>query len=143
MPKPGSSANSNVPSFALAGHQRTALSLSRTSQEADEENHNAHTLMILVALSLLGAFGIMRGSHWGAQAEEQATTADARSPSTDVTCCKAGDMTPPTELVKKVPKGQLHSPYPDYAKLATSINSGCQDAMSVMAAQVVEGSARP
>ena len=27
-------------------------------------------------------------------------------------------MTPPTELVKKVPKGQLHSPYPDYAKLA-------------------------
>ena len=27
-------------------------------------------------------------------------------------------MTPPTELVKQVPKGQLHSPYPDYAKLA-------------------------
>ena len=34
------------------------------------------------------------------------------------TCCKAGDTTPPTELVKQVPKGQLHSPYPDYAKLA-------------------------
>jgi hypothetical protein len=27
-------------------------------------------------------------------------------------------MTPPTELVKQVPKGQLLSPYPDYAKLA-------------------------
>ncbi|MEX2165655.1 MAG: c-type cytochrome [Methyloceanibacter sp.] len=33
-------------------------------------------------------------------------------------CCEAGDMTPPDELVKKVPPGQLHSPYPDYAKLA-------------------------
>jgi len=33
-------------------------------------------------------------------------------------CCKAGDATPPTELVAKVPLGQLQSPYPDYAKLA-------------------------
>src|SRR5215469_8420552 len=33
-------------------------------------------------------------------------------------CCKAGDTTPPKELVAKVPPGQLHSPYPDYAKLA-------------------------
>src|SRR4029450_1567598 len=33
-------------------------------------------------------------------------------------CCKAGDTTPPTELVAKGPPGQLHSPYPDYAKLA-------------------------
>jgi mono/diheme cytochrome c family protein len=33
-------------------------------------------------------------------------------------CCKAGDTTPPTELVAKVPLGQLQSPYPDYAKLA-------------------------
>ena len=33
-------------------------------------------------------------------------------------CCKAGDATSPTELVAKVPLGQLHSPYPDYAKLA-------------------------
>src|SRR6476620_4378045 len=33
-------------------------------------------------------------------------------------CCKAGDTTPPTELVAKVSPGQLHSPYPDYAKLA-------------------------
>src|SRR5262249_24874069 len=33
-------------------------------------------------------------------------------------CCKAGDTTPPTQLVAKVPLGQLHSPYSDYAKLA-------------------------
>ena len=33
-------------------------------------------------------------------------------------CCKAGDTTPPTELVEKVPPGHLHSPYQDYAELA-------------------------
>jgi len=33
-------------------------------------------------------------------------------------CCKAGDTTPPMELVKKIPPGGLHSPYQDYAKLA-------------------------
>jgi mono/diheme cytochrome c family protein len=33
-------------------------------------------------------------------------------------CCKAGDTTPPIELVAKTPKGGLHSPYPDYAKMA-------------------------
>jgi mono/diheme cytochrome c family protein len=38
--------------------------------------------------------------------------------SADETCCKEGDATPLTELVAKYPKGQLHSPYPDYAKLA-------------------------
>ena len=31
---------------------------------------------------------------------------------------KAGDETPPLELVKRFAKGQLHSPYPDYVKLA-------------------------
>jgi mono/diheme cytochrome c family protein len=35
-----------------------------------------------------------------------------------VSCCQAGDTTPPTELVQKVPPGQLKSPYPDYASLA-------------------------
>ena len=44
-----------------------------------KRNHNTHALMILAALSALGASGIMRGSHWSAQAEEQATAADARS----------------------------------------------------------------
>jgi mono/diheme cytochrome c family protein len=33
-------------------------------------------------------------------------------------CCKAGDTTPPPELVKNTPKGQLKSPYQDFAKVA-------------------------
>jgi mono/diheme cytochrome c family protein len=41
-----------------------------------------------------------------------------RSASAEEICCREGDATPPTELVVKYPKGQLHSPYPDYAKLA-------------------------
>lgn len=40
------------------------------------------------------------------------------APAGEAACCKAGDTTPPTELVKQVPPGQLHSPYQDYAKLA-------------------------
>ena len=55
----------------------------------------------LCGVSLLSVSGIP----WRAQAAEE-------------TCCKAGDETPPLELVKQVPKGELHSPYPDYAKMA-------------------------
>lgn len=33
-------------------------------------------------------------------------------------CCKPGDSTPPAELVKQVPKGQLKSPYQDFQKIA-------------------------
>ena len=36
----------------------------------------------------------------------------------DGKCCEAGDKTPPEELVRKIPPGELHSPYQDYAKLA-------------------------
>ncbi|MFD0987221.1 hypothetical protein [Methyloligella solikamskensis] len=35
-----------------------------------------------------------------------------------VECCEPGDTTPPLELVEKVPPGGLHSPYPDYKKMA-------------------------
>jgi mono/diheme cytochrome c family protein len=55
----------------------------------------------LCAVSLLSVGGIP----WRAQAAEEK-------------CCKAGDETPPLELVKQVPKGELHSPYPDYVKMA-------------------------
>ena len=58
-------------------------------------------LMGLCVVSLLGVGGIPLK----AEAAEDA-------------CCKAGDATPPLELVKQVPKGELHSPFPDYAKLA-------------------------
>jgi hypothetical protein len=36
----------------------------------------------------------------------------------EAACCPAGDKTLPLELIKKFPPGELHSPYPDYAKLA-------------------------
>jgi mono/diheme cytochrome c family protein len=74
-----------------------------------------YALLILVPL----AFGLMRGIPSAQAAEGQPAPSEA-TPSGEKggTCCKAGDTTPPTELVKQVPKGQLHSPYPDYAKLA-------------------------
>ena len=58
-------------------------------------------VLALAALSLLGV-----GSNvWSSHAADEA-------------CCKAGDTIPPIELVKKVPPGELHSPYQDYTKLA-------------------------
>lgn len=64
---------------------------------------------LVIALLGAGVFGAVAGVLWEPRAAAE-TKADS--------CCKAGDTTPPTELVKQVPKGQLHSPYPDYAKLA-------------------------
>jgi len=51
-------------------------------------------------------------------ARSEAVGSGEETASAAATCCKAGDTTPPTELVKQVPKGELHSPYPDYKKLA-------------------------
>ena len=74
-----------------------------------------YALLILVPL----AFGVMRGIPSAHAAEGQPPQSEATSSGEKGgTCCKAGDTTPPTELVKQVPKGQLHSPYSDYAKLA-------------------------
>jgi mono/diheme cytochrome c family protein len=47
-------------------------------------------------------------------------------------CCEEGDATPPTELVAKVPVGQLHSPYTDIAKVAEEghkqfLRPGCNE----------------
>ena len=74
-----------------------------------------YALLILVPL----AFGVMRGVPSAHAAEGQPAQSETTTPPGEKggTCCKAGDSTPPTELVKQVPKGQLHSPYPDYAKL--------------------------
>lgn len=66
-------------------------------------------LIALIAVSLLGISSISRLSQAGE---------DKEAASKDDVCCKAGDTTPPGELVAKVPIGQLHSPYQDYAKLA-------------------------
>lgn len=55
--------------------------------------------------------------------EKSAAAADGAAEAGDtssdaVECCKPGDTTPPLELVEKVPPGGLHSPYPDYKKMA-------------------------
>jgi mono/diheme cytochrome c family protein len=64
---------------------------------------------ILIALVVLGG-GIIGSGLWVSQAADDA--------SSDVVCCKPGDQTPPLELVEQVPLGDLHSPYPDYKKMA-------------------------
>jgi mono/diheme cytochrome c family protein len=70
-------------------------------------------LAILLAMSGFLALSVLAiGGRSSYAAEETAKGGEAEA------CCKAGDTTPPTELVAKFPKGQLHSPYPDYAKLA-------------------------
>src|SRR5665648_1164353 len=78
---------------------------------------------MLIALVVLGG-GIIGGGLWASQAADEASS-EAVSPvaagdgtSTDTVCCKPGDQTPPLELVKQVPLGDLHSPYPDYKKMA-------------------------
>jgi len=73
-----------------------------------------YALLILAPL----AFGVMRMPSAHAAEGQPAPSEATPSGEKGGTCCKAGDTTPPTELVKQVPKGQLHSPYPDYAKLA-------------------------
>ena len=73
-----------------------------------------YALLILAPL----AFGVMRMPSAHAAEGQPAPSEGTPSGEKGGTCCKAGDTTPPTELVKQVPKGQLHSPYPDYAKLA-------------------------
>ncbi len=77
-----------------------------------KRKRGGYALLILLPL----VFGLMR--MLGAGREQPAQSEATPSGEKGGTCCKAGDTTPPTELVKQVPKGQLHSPYPDYAKLA-------------------------
>jgi mono/diheme cytochrome c family protein len=65
---------------------------------------------IIIGLLAFGLAGVGVGLWISSQAAEDEAAGGE--------CCKAGDTTPPTELVKNVPKGQLHSPYQDYATLA-------------------------
>ena len=71
-------------------------------------------IRIFAGVSALLALGLLAvsGGSWISQAAEEAAAPK------EVECCKAGDKTPPAELVKLVPPGGLHSPYQDYAKLA-------------------------
>ena len=70
----------------------------------------------VLALSVL-ALSVLAIGGLSAYAAEEKPTAEKPAGEAEA-CCKAGDATPPTELVAKFPKGQLHSPYPDYGKLA-------------------------
>ena len=71
-------------------------------------------IRIFAGVSALLALGLLTvsGSSWRSQAADEAAAPKEGE------CCKAGDKTPPVELVKQVPPGGLHSPYQDYAKLA-------------------------
>jgi mono/diheme cytochrome c family protein len=75
--------------------------------------HTVRKIMIGQCAIMIGTLAVsvlgISPSSWMAQAAEEKVEA---------VCCKAGDTTPPIELVAKVPLGELHSPYPDYAKLA-------------------------
>ena len=75
---------------------------------------------IIIGLLALGFAGVGIGLWTSRAADDAAPPAgdQASAPAAAGGCCKPGDTTPPTELVKQVPQGQLHSPYPDYAKLA-------------------------
>jgi len=70
-----------------------------------------YALKVISGLSALMALGLLSfgGVSWTSQAAEEGG---------EVVCCEPGDQTPPLELIKRVPPGGLHSPYPDYAKLA-------------------------
>jgi mono/diheme cytochrome c family protein len=68
-------------------------------------------LSALIVLSLVAVGGIA----WVAQAADEAP---ADGGTKKQICCEAGDQTPPEELVKKIPPGELHSPYQDYKKMA-------------------------
>ena len=58
---------------------------------------------MFVVLSLFGLSSLF----WIVRAADETSSKES-------VCCKAGDTTPPVELVKQVPNGQLHSPYQDY-----------------------------
>jgi mono/diheme cytochrome c family protein len=65
-------------------------------------------LVALVAMLVLGI------GAWSSMAAEDDA---AKAGSAAAQCCQPGDKTPPGELVKQIPPGGLHSPYPDYVKM--------------------------
>jgi mono/diheme cytochrome c family protein len=86
-------------------------------------------LGVLVVLSL---GGIATSGKAADPAADQAGAPAQDAAASGGACCKAGDTTPPTELVKKVPKGQLKSPYQDFKKVAEEghkhfLRPGCNE----------------
>ena len=84
------------------------------------QKRNARKIIVgLLALSLLG-IGVAEISQAADETSSPSgtTAPDGKAASEDGACCKPGDTTPPPELVAKTPKGQLKSPYQDFAKVA-------------------------
>ena len=75
---------------------------------------------ILIGLLAVGFVGVGVGLWTSLSAEEEhRPEGEAKKEGeAKVECCKAGETMSPIELVKLVPKGELHSPYQDYSKLA-------------------------
>jgi len=91
--------------------------------------HGRKFVVALMALGLLGIGGMFWTSYAGEEASPSSDTTASKTASTGG-CCEIGNTTPPTELVKEVPKGQLKSPYKDFAKVAQEghqqfLNAGC------------------
>ncbi len=72
----------------------------------------------LSALIILGLVGVSSAPWISLAAEDASSPSDTAAPAADAVCCKVGDTRPPLDLVKEVPLGGLHSPYPDYKALA-------------------------
>jgi len=84
------------------------------------QKRNVRKIIVgLLALSSLGIGGIFSISQAADETSQSGTTAPGgEAASKDGACCKPGDTTPPPELVANTPKGQLKSPYQDFAKAA-------------------------
>jgi hypothetical protein len=71
------------------------------------------------ALLAVGLLAVGGASYVSKAAEEEKPAQETKTePGKMEKCCEAGLTIPPTELVKMVPPGGIHSPYQDYAKLA-------------------------
>ena len=68
----------------------------------------------IIGIAAIAFVSVLSAVAW----TEEPKKAEEKGAEASGECCKAGDTTPPNELVEKIPPGQLHSPYPDYAKLA-------------------------
>ena len=69
----------------------------------------------LFAVAIVGVVGLSAWKAWAA--DEAAPAATPAAPAGDAAaggaCCKAGDTTPPLDLIKATPKGGLKNPYAD------------------------------
>ena len=86
----------------------------------------------LIALSLLGISGISRISQAADETRSEAGKTTGEVASKEGACCDPGDKTPPIELVAKTPRGELKSPYQDFASVAEEghhqfLRPGCNE----------------